>query len=107
MGKDGGMSNRCRGLIEKIKFLQANVTIEPAVFLISFLASLDFITIEQLIIEKTCANDFNLTADVCYNLVDGQHLEENTLVQNEVRIRLNEVLSQLIRARESFQGLKA
>lgn len=44
--------------------------------------SIDSIASSQLILDKTCMNDFDFGQEICDNLVDWK--ENNTLVQNEV-----------------------
>jgi hypothetical protein len=60
-----------------------NITIEPAMFLISFSNSLDDVSVKQMQIYKSCHVDFNFNDTVCDNLVKG-FPDENDLVQNEV-----------------------
>ena len=54
----------------KIKKIWANLTIEPAIFLMSFALSLSGSTgsQDQLLIYKSCRIDFNETDETCHNL---------------------------------------
>lgn len=71
-------------LKEKAKFVWDNITIEPAVFFIFFSQGLDGISEEQLLIVKTCLNDFDYGPEVCDNLLEDNFTDINTEVQNEV-----------------------
>ena len=62
-----------------------NISIEPAMFLYYLFFAITYIPLDQLKIEKSCRHDFNYTEEVCENLLDGNHEDENTAVQNEVR----------------------
>ena len=60
-----------------------NVTIEPAVFLISFSSSMDDVTLSQMTLYKSCTNDFlEYNQTVCTNLI--QYGDANRVVQQEV-----------------------
>ena len=61
-----------------------NITIEPVIFFMTIVEYIDLVTIDQLVIDKSCRLDFNYTADVCDNLVETAYEDENTEVQNEV-----------------------
>ena len=60
-----------------------NITIEPAMFLISFTASLDGVSYNQMVLEKSCKVDFGYNDTVCENLV-SDFKNENKVVQDEV-----------------------
>ena len=60
-----------------------NVTIEPAVFLISFSTNMDDVTLSQMTLYKSCINDFpQFDNGTCLNLVND--FEANSAVQKEV-----------------------
>jgi len=61
-----------------------NITIEPVIFFMTIVEYIDLVTIDQLVIDKSCRLDFNYTAEVCDNLVETAYEDENTEVQNEV-----------------------
>ena len=61
-----------------------NISIEPVIFFMTIVEYIDLVTIDQLVIDKSCRLDFNYTAGVCNNLVDTAYEDENTEVQNEV-----------------------
>ena len=71
---------------EKMKFVLNNITIEPAMFVYYLFYEICIVPFDQLKIDKSCLNDFNYTQDVCDNLLDGNHDDENTAVQNEVSL---------------------
>ena len=73
-------NNKPQSLFTKIV---SNITIEPALFLISFARGISGVSYEQMLIEKTCKNDFGFNDTVCDNLVNVFEYE-NTLIQNEV-----------------------
>ena len=81
MEKYKGFFQSIFGTIRKIL---KNVTIEPVVFFLYCSFAIDTITLDQLKITKSCLTDFKYPQEVCDNLVDGNHTEENNLVQNEV-----------------------
>ena len=53
-------------------------------FFMSFVGSMDSVSVGQLVIDKSCHLDFNFTEDVCNNLLDDIYEDENAAVQNEV-----------------------
>ena len=61
-----------------------NITIEPALFIIMFASGLDNIASEQIIIWKTCINDFNFTEEICDNLTNETYGEEQGMVADEL-----------------------
>lgn len=67
-----------------IKKVLKNITIEPAMFVISLAVMLDGVSYGQMVLEKSCKVDFGFNDTVCDNLVHD-FKEENELVQNEVR----------------------
>lgn len=59
------------------------ITIEPAVFLISFSTNMDDVTLSQMTLYKSCSNDFpQYDNETCLNLVNDT--EANSAVQKEV-----------------------
>lgn len=58
----------------------ANMTIEPAMFLMTFAWSLSGSTGSQLLIYKTCRIDFNQTDETCQNLF----LKENQALNDDI-----------------------
>ena len=68
----------------KIMHIITNITFEPAYFLILFGANIDNATYNEMTIRKSCLNDFNFTEGTCENLLDGNHTEENDMVQDKV-----------------------
>ena len=66
----------------KIKKIWANLTIEPAYFLMSFAWSLSGSTgsEDQLLIYKSCRIDFNKTDETCHKL----SLEENKTLNHAI-----------------------
>ena len=70
-------------VIQFIRLAITNITIEPALFLLSFSGNLEDISVNQMLIYKSCRVDFNFNETVCDNLVTD-FKEENDLVQNEV-----------------------
>ena len=74
-----------------IKKVLKNITIEPAMFVISLAVMLDGVSYGQMVLEKSCKVDFGFNDTVCDNLVHD-FKEENELVQNEVRNNTYHVL---------------
>ena len=70
-------------ILDKIKLVYQNITIEPAMFVYYLFFEITYIPLDQLKIEKSCRTDFNYTEEICSNLLDGNHDDENTAVQNE------------------------
>ena len=70
----------------KVKRIARNITIEPVVFFLSFVGNMDYVCLGQLLIDKSCDKDFDFASDTCDPgvLLDGNHTEENTAVQNEI-----------------------
>jgi hypothetical protein len=61
-----------------------NITLEPVLFFVSFVGSMDSASVGQLLIDKTCNIDFNFTAGVCDNLLADGNEDANKKVQDEV-----------------------
>ena len=71
----------------RLKKILSNITIEPAVFLISFSTNMDDVSLSQMTLYKSCENDFpEYNHTTCLNLV--QNFEANRVVQQEVNSRL-------------------
>lgn len=70
--------------IDQLKLIWKNTTVEPVLFCVFFAQELDSVTYNQLTINKACLNDFHYSQDICDNLLDGNHTEENDVVQDEV-----------------------
>lgn len=70
-----------------------NITIEPALFLISFSTQMDDVSLQQMTIYKTCMLDFEDqpfggNETICSQLELEEYREENGIVQEEVCIPL-------------------
>ncbi len=61
-----------------------NITLEPVLFFVSFVGSMDSASVGQLLIDKSCRLDFNFTAEVCDNLLAEENKPANKAVQDEV-----------------------
>ena len=59
-----------------------SITIEPAMFIITFGDIVDEVSLSQMTIDKSCRNDFDFNETVCDNLT--AHEDENYDVQDEV-----------------------
>ena len=63
----------------------SNVTIEPALFLIMFSSGIDNVANSQMVLIKSCRNDFPEFNDtICDNLNDPAYHDENIMVSNEL-----------------------
>ena len=60
----------------------SNITIEPALFLISFSMSMDDVSLSQMTIYKTCKENYNDT--VCLDLLNDTNTDINESVQETV-----------------------
>ena len=60
----------------------SNITIEPALFLISFSMSMDDVSLAQMTLYKTCKENYNDT--VCLDLLNENNTEINEIVQETV-----------------------
>ena len=52
----------------KIQFFLTNITLEPVMLFYGVIRSIDRVTQNQLVIDKTCFNDFPFGDEVCNNL---------------------------------------
>ena len=52
----------------KIQFFLTNITLEPVMLFYGVIRSIDRVTQDQLIIDKTCNNDFPFGDEICNNL---------------------------------------
>ena len=68
----------------KIQYFLTNITLEPVMLFYGVIRSIDRVSQDQLIIDKTCLNDFPFGEDVCNNLLADENSVANTDVQNEV-----------------------
>ena len=59
-----------------------NITLEPVMLFYGVIRSIDRIANSQLLLDKTCLNDFGFDQEICDDLVHWK--ENNTVVQNEV-----------------------
>jgi len=66
----------------KVKYFFANVTLEPVMLFYGIVGHLDSVASSQLLMDKTCLNDFGFGESVCGNLTHFP--ANNTVVQNEV-----------------------
>jgi len=66
----------------KTKYFLTNITLEPVMLFYGIIRSIDRVAQSQLIIDKTCLNDFDFGEEICENLLDYD--ANNTVVQNEV-----------------------
>ncbi len=66
------------------------ITIEPAMFLISFSTSMDDVSLQQMTLYKSCMIDFpeeNFNETVCTHL-ETDYDDANQIVQDEVSLNL-------------------
>ena len=68
--------------IRKCRTFFRNITLEPVMLFYGVVRSIDGIANNQLLLDKTCLNDFDFGEEICNDLVN--HKENNTVVQNEV-----------------------
>ena len=62
-----------------------HTTIEPIILLVSLVTSIDSVALNQLLVDKSCAQDFNFTQEVCDNIQTNKTLEhELSMVENEI-----------------------
>lgn len=61
-----------------------NVTLEPVILFTSIVADMDSVSIGQMVIDKSCANDFAYNETICNNLLNDAYKKENAAVQSEV-----------------------
>ena len=50
----------------------------------SFVSSMDRVSLSQLLIDKSCSHDFNFTAEVCDNILNKTYEHEKSQIENEV-----------------------
>ena len=70
-----------------------SITIEPAMFIITFGDIVDEVSLSQMTIDKSCRSDFDFNETVCDNLTSYEH--ENADVQDEVSHNTSYVFSKL------------
>jgi hypothetical protein len=61
-----------------------NITLEPVLFFVSFVGSMDMAAVGQLVIDKSCHIDFDFSEEICDNLLNETYKPENKQVQDEV-----------------------
>ena len=61
-----------------------NITLEPVMLFLSFVSSMDRVPVGELLVYKSCQQDFNFTSDVCENIHNDTYDPELTQIQNEV-----------------------
>ena len=61
-----------------------NVTLEPVMLFMSFVGGMDRVSVGQMIIEKSCTNDFAYNVTVCNDLLNDAYSHENAAVQSEI-----------------------
>jgi len=66
----------------KCKTFFRNITLEPVMLFYGVVRSIDSIASGQLLLDKTCLNDFDFGDEICADLVHWK--ENNTVVQNAV-----------------------
>ena len=67
----------------RLQRILRNITIEPAIFLITFSTTMDDVSVDQMTIYKSCRIDFGYNDTVCTNIVTD-FPDENKLVQEKV-----------------------
>ena len=72
-------------LYQFLRMVVTNMTIEPGVFLLAFSGNMDDISVNQMLIYKSCKVDFEFNSTVCDNLVTD-FKDQNELVQDKVII---------------------
>jgi len=66
----------------KCKHFFTNITLEPVMLFYGIVGSIDRVASSQLILDKTCLNDYGFAPDICDDL--QHHDANNTVVQNAV-----------------------
>ncbi len=61
-----------------------NITLEPVMLFMSFVASLDRVPVGELVVHKSCLQDFNFTSEICENIHNDTYDPELSQIQNEV-----------------------
>ena len=84
------LQNRLLGGLVKII---TSITIEPAMFILTFGDICDEVSLSQMIIDKSCRSDFDFNETVCDNLTSYEH--ENADVQDEVSHNTSYLFSKL------------
>ena len=74
--------SHCDKIRRKLKSVFENITIEPLFLFQALFCSLDQVSNDQLILQKSCINDFDFPNGTCDDLIN--HEAANTAVQNEV-----------------------
>ena len=50
----------------------------------SFVGSMDSVSVGQMVIDKSCANDFAFNETICNDLLNDAYEDENAAVESEV-----------------------
>ena len=50
----------------------------------SFVGSMDSVSVGQMVIDKSCANDFAFNETICNDLLNDAYEDENSAVESEV-----------------------
>ena len=74
------MTTESRSLIQKLKKLVKQISLEPIIFLLSVSWGLGNVIQQNLIIEKVC-HDLGYTQDICDDIEDPKNEEEDIAVQ--------------------------
>ena len=61
-----------------------NITLEPVMVFLSFVTSMDVVSLGQLLVDKSCQHDFNFTQEVCDDLHNENFTHEKSQIENEV-----------------------
>ena len=68
----------------KINLVMKNITLEPVMFFMSIVGSMDLVSVGQLLIDKSCQNHFNYSDEICDNLLNDTNEHSNAEVENDV-----------------------
>jgi hypothetical protein len=71
-------------ICHQVILIATNVTVEPAVFVLELASKMDEVAIKDMLLYKTCINDFNETDAICNDLLNETNYDLNEAVQNEV-----------------------
>ena len=68
----------------KINLVFKNITLEPVLFFMSIVGSMDSVSVGQLLIDKSCQNHFHYSDEICDNLLNDTNEHYNAEVENDV-----------------------
>ena len=68
----------------KINLVFKNITLEPVLFFMSIVGSMDSVSVGQLLIDKSCQNHFHYSDEICDNLLNDTNEHYNAQVENDV-----------------------